>query len=96
MRKNAGVFVGRSVEAAVADLLQMLPLTPAAARGPSDRLVSYLLGWNAPETTTTATLPPATDETMTTTTATLRIRLDGGDARHLWRAECVGGAAWDV
>jgi hypothetical protein len=78
------------VEAAVAHLLEMLPLTPTAVRGPSDRLVSYLLGRNASETTTTVTLRPASGEAMTTTTPADRT------GRRLWRAERGRAPARDV
>ena len=82
------------VETAVARLLEMLPLTPTAARGPSDRLVSYLLGRNAPDTTTTATLPPAPREAMTTTTPTDRTHRAAG--QRLWRTERGRAPARDV
>ena len=80
------------VETAVARLLAMLPLAPTAARG-SDRLVSYLLGRNTPETTTTATLRPDPVEAITTT-PTDRTRRDEG--RRLRRAERGRPAGRDV
>jgi len=80
------------VETAVAHLLAMLPLAPTAGRG-SDRLVSYLLGRSAPETTTTATLRPAPVEAMTTTPRARRRR---DEDRRPWRAERGRPAGRDV
>jgi len=82
------------LESAVARLLEMLPLAPTTVRGPSDRLVGYLLGRNAPETTTTATLQATPREAMTTTTPTDREHRDEG--RRRWRAERGRAAARDV
>jgi hypothetical protein len=86
------------VEAVVASLLEILPPATTAARGRSDRVVNYLLGRGAPETTTTATpRPPSGDGGRTTTTATFQALPHGGDeTQRLWWAERIARAAWEV